>query len=289
MVNAAILVKANLALHIIQALWSVVVMGVVIASMSAKGPASGAIKYMFTMCWFAVPALVYLTQAPRFPRTKMFAHPYWVIGVNTIFSILWFAAFVSVAGYTNGGISDGEGKEKDEKIKKEGGCALFPAGTGEDPKACKMNQAAVGLGVILWFFWLGTTGIAGYAAWYFRQHSVSPFEDLSPAGHDIEETTKDAFSSNDEYAPINRDRDEDDGDSRFSPSHHERSGSVTSYDTGYDAHPGNPVPWGGEGSAYNGIGGHGPVAMGGNRRTPSGLSMPIAPDEDYSYRGATTR
>jgi len=104
----------------------------------------------------------------------MFAHPFWVIGVNTIFSvrllilicclslfyargetdgeqILWFAAFVSVASYTNGGISDGEKKEKDEKIKKEGGCALFPAGTGEDPKACKMNQAAVGLGVIMWY------------------------------------------------------------------------------------------------------------------------------------------
>ena len=64
---------------------------------------------------------------------------------------------------------------------------------------------------------------------------------------------------------------------------------MTSYDTGYDAHPGNPVPWGGEGSAYNGIGGHGPVAMGGGKRTPSGLSMPIAPDEDYSYRGASTR
>jgi len=103
----------------------------------------------------------------------MFAHPFWVIGVNTMFSvrfylfavyhffnvrgktdgeqILWFAAFVSVASYTNGGISDGEKKEKDEKVKKEGGCALFPAGTGEDPKACKMNQAAVGLGVIMWY------------------------------------------------------------------------------------------------------------------------------------------
>jgi hypothetical protein len=64
---------------------------------------------------------------------------------------MWFAAFVAVASYTNGGISAGEGKEKDEKIRAQGGCALFPAGTGEGVKACKMNRAAVGLGVILWY------------------------------------------------------------------------------------------------------------------------------------------
>lgn len=50
--NTAVLAKANLALHIVQAVWSVVVMGVVIASMSAKGPASGAAKYMFAMVSF---------------------------------------------------------------------------------------------------------------------------------------------------------------------------------------------------------------------------------------------
>ncbi|KAG0126296.1 hypothetical protein HOY82DRAFT_672698, partial [Tuber indicum] len=84
--------------------------------------------------------------------------------------------------------------------------------------------------------------IAGYATWYFRQHSI-PVQSLSPAGHDIEETTKDAFSSNDEYALISKDLGEDDSDNRFS-SHHRRSGSVTSY----DAHPSNPIPRGGKGS-----------------------------------------
>lgn len=111
----------------------------------------------------------------------MIAHPYWVIGVNSMISVgrpapllchvyisfslqtmisntkkkkkqlLWFAAFVSVAAYTNGGISDGEKKEKDDKIKAKGGCALFPAGTGEAEKACTMNKTAVGLGVIMWY------------------------------------------------------------------------------------------------------------------------------------------
>src|SRR5207302_2715567 len=38
--------KGQLALHITQVLWSVVEIGVVITSMSAKGRASNAIKYM---------------------------------------------------------------------------------------------------------------------------------------------------------------------------------------------------------------------------------------------------
>jgi len=284
MVSASVLSKANLGLHAAQAIWSVFVMGVVISSLTASGPSSGATKFMFAMIWLSIPGLIYLTQAPRFERTKMFAHPFWVVGVNTIYSIMWFSAFVAIASYTNNGISDGESKEQDEKIRNQGGCALFPAGTGEAVRACKMNRAAVGLGVILWFLWLGTTGIAGYAAWYFHLHSVSPYDDLTPSRQDIEETTKDAFSSTDEYALINKGREErEDEDDHSSHHHHGRNGSVASYDGGYDAHPGNPVPWG-EGSAYNGIGGHGPVAGAG--RKPSGLSMPIAPDDDYGYSGA---
>ncbi|PUU75198.1 hypothetical protein B9Z19DRAFT_1067610 [Tuber borchii] len=163
----------------------------------------------------------------------------------------------SVAGHTNGGIPDGEGKEKDEKCFS--GLELLRSQVM--PLSISANTA-------------------------------SPLRRSSLAGHNIEETTKDAFSSNDEYALINKNPDEDDGDSGFS-SHLRRGGSVTSYDTSYDAHPDNPILWGGKGGAYtstgNGIGGHGPVAMGGNRRTPSGLSMPIASGEDYSYRGAAVK
>ncbi|KAG0633302.1 hypothetical protein HOY80DRAFT_1141522 [Tuber brumale] len=68
-------------------------------------------------------------------------------------------------------------------------------------KAPIVDLVAVGLGVILWIFWLGATAVVGYAAWYFRQHSVS-IRRPSPAGHDIEETTKNAFSSNDELPSL---------------------------------------------------------------------------------------
>lgn len=70
--------------------------------------------------------------------------------VLTIGKIFWFAAFVSLAAYTNKGISNGEKEEKDDKIKEKGGCALFPAGTGETEKACNMNRSGIGLGVFMW-------------------------------------------------------------------------------------------------------------------------------------------
>ena len=68
-----------------------------------------------------------------------------------VHQLFWFAAFIALSVYTNKGISAGESKEKDEKLRKEGGCAVFQAGTGEARKACEMNKSAVGLAVIMWY------------------------------------------------------------------------------------------------------------------------------------------
>ncbi|KAG0124351.1 hypothetical protein HOY82DRAFT_573318, partial [Tuber indicum] len=63
----------------------------------------------------------------------MFAHPYWVIGVNICFLVAFACGKLigsgfsgsrpSVAGYTNGGISGREREGKDEwyGVKKDGG------------------------------------------------------------------------------------------------------------------------------------------------------------------------
>ncbi|KAA8893718.1 hypothetical protein FN846DRAFT_895739 [Sphaerosporella brunnea] len=289
MVNAGAMLKAMLGLHALQAVWSIVVMGVMGASMLQDGPTSGAAKFIFTLCWLNIPTLIYLTMSPRFPRTKNLAHPYWLFGMNTLYAIFWFAAFVALSVYTNNGISVGESKETDQKLKQQGGCAVFKAGTGETEKACTLNKSAVGLSVFMWFLWLATTGIAGYAAWYFKQHTISPFDDYSSPSTEIQETTKDAFSSNDEYAPINRsvtsheDYDEYDVESRPS---HGRSASVASstyHSSAYSygdqpAHPGRALSWAAEREPYAGIGGHAPIAP------VDGATMPDAPD-DYSYRG----
>lgn len=136
------------------------------------------------------------------------------------------------------------------------------------------------------FLWLTTLGIASWAGWYFSKNSVSPFEDLSTPSHDITETTKDAFSSNDEYALINKNRDDyDEEDIESAPGGHYRSQSVASstypQSTYSDAaHPGRPLSWAAERDPYPGIGGHAPIAPHGD------MSMPEGPD-DYSYHGAS--
>lgn len=58
---------------------------------------------------------------------------------------------MSLAVYNNKGISTGMEKEKNADLKKQGGCAVFEAGTGEGSKACEMNKSAVALGAIMWY------------------------------------------------------------------------------------------------------------------------------------------
>ena len=58
---------------------------------------------------------------------------------------------MSLATYNNKGMKEGMEKEKNEDLKKEGGCAVFKAGTGESPRACEMNKPAIGLGAIMWY------------------------------------------------------------------------------------------------------------------------------------------
>lgn len=59
-VNVAILKKAIFGLHIVQAIWTVVLMGVLISSLLQDGPASSSATYMFTMvCVFFFDMLFY--------------------------------------------------------------------------------------------------------------------------------------------------------------------------------------------------------------------------------------
>lgn len=48
-------------------------------------------------CWINVPGLIYLIMCPRFNRTRNFAHPYWLCGINIIY-LVCVAASVVMAG-----------------------------------------------------------------------------------------------------------------------------------------------------------------------------------------------
>lgn len=81
-----------------------------------------------------------------FERTKRFAHPYAFATVDLLYTVLWFAAFISVATWTNDGIKAGEDKLKEEKKENKKGCAAF--GYGSESK-CTISRASIWFGVVI--------------------------------------------------------------------------------------------------------------------------------------------
>lgn len=99
-----------------------------------------------SQCWLCIPALIYLTATPIFEKTKRFAHPYAFATIDLLYTIFWFAAFISVATWTNDGIKAGEAKLKEEKKEGKKGCAAF--GYGSESK-CTISRASIWFGVLI--------------------------------------------------------------------------------------------------------------------------------------------
>ena len=77
-------------------------------------------------------------------RAQRFANAYAFLAVDTLFTLLWFAAFIAVATYNAGGIKDGA---TDRKIPSDqGNCTTFKYG---DESKCKASRGAVGVGIVI--------------------------------------------------------------------------------------------------------------------------------------------
>lgn len=83
-----------------------------------------------SQCFLTIPAVIYETMTPRFPRTRKFAHPYGLVAVDAIFMIMWLSAFAAVASFNSSG----------------------KCGSG-----CKLSEATVGLGVFVWYVFLSSS------------------------------------------------------------------------------------------------------------------------------------
>lgn len=92
-------------------------------------------------CWFTIPLLIYQAAIPQFTRTKRFSNAYAHVVIDVLLAIFWFAAFISVATWTNEGIKKGVGRPGNK------GCDAFAFGGG-GPK-CHLSQATIAMGVIL--------------------------------------------------------------------------------------------------------------------------------------------
>lgn len=77
-------------------------------------------------------------------RAARFANAYAFVSLDGLYTILWFAAFISVAMWNANGIKEGA---KDKKIdENDGNCTTFKFGP-EDK--CNLSKATVGMGAVI--------------------------------------------------------------------------------------------------------------------------------------------
>lgn len=128
-------------------------------------------------------------MTPRFPRTQRLAHPYALVTVDFIYTILWLSGFASVASFDSSGLCakkcDSDGKN----------CSIS--------SKCNLGKAVVGLGVFIFLFFALTTAMSVYGIQYWRTNGVLPGASRAPYGSTNDQFDKNAFSTaDDEYGPV---------------------------------------------------------------------------------------
>lgn len=189
--NARVMNKASIIFCVLQALWIPVLIGLVGAAMAQPQKAMGASRYMFALCWFFIPGLIFVSMSPRFERTRPLANPYAILGVNVIYCFLFFVAFIAVAAQ-NGSQKDKSFNSlpEDARKDKKASCSTV---ADDYKKECSLNNTSVALGVFMFLWLLANTLIATYIALYYRVHLITPLEADATDANNIQEHTKDAF------------------------------------------------------------------------------------------------
>ncbi|MCJ1256776.1 hypothetical protein MMC24_004600 [Lignoscripta atroalba] len=225
-------------LHALQALLVFVAWAVTIAIFTQPDSTGSPTTFYFILCWFSVPAFIFLTAIPAFARTKRFANPYALAAVDILFTILWFAALIAVAVWTNSGIKAGEAKKNDEDAK---GCSAF--GYGPE-KTCKLSRVTVNLGVIIFLLFLATSLISAYNLIYYRKNGHLPNATPEFSDPTSNEAQKYAFSSNPNDEPEDHEDGLELGVSR--PPRGRDNGGDEYALLHTETHPGRPLSWGRE-------------------------------------------
>jgi len=200
--------KIKLGVHITQVAFIVVSWVIEIVVFNKASSIDGRPGWYFGLCFLTIPAIIYLTMTPRFPRTRKFGPPLAFTIVDILFAFLWISAFASQASYNSSGKCKG---------------------------ACGASKAIVGMGVFIWLFWCLTALMSVYGYIYFRREGYLPGASRAPHNANMIDPDKEAFSTaphDDEYAPVHN------VDEHELPDHHEGSGygaGSSSVGGGYDA------------------------------------------------------
>ncbi|KAG9248224.1 hypothetical protein BJ878DRAFT_489092 [Calycina marina] len=251
----------KLALHCVQALLIFVAWAVEIAVFKATDSSiDGRPGWHFGLCFLTVPAIIFLTMVPRFPRTRKLANPYVMAAIDGVFCVFWLSAFASVASWNSAG----------------------KCGDG-----CGTSKAVVAISVVIWLLWVATTLMSLYAVTYFMREGYYPGLSRAPTNAQMIDPDKDAFSTaphDDVYAPVQHDDHEIHNMGGPLDSHNYNSAPT------YDGPP--QIPGGAYSEASNmggGLGGHTYESHGAGRYVSPSVEEETAYNpyggHDTSYRG----
>lgn len=87
--------------------------------------------------------MIYLVMTPMWARAVRFANVFAMLGVDAVYTIFWFSAFIALAAFNNNGKDQGA---KDRNIGGQGNCTTYAYGR---IRKCELANAAVGFGVVI--------------------------------------------------------------------------------------------------------------------------------------------
>ncbi|TVY55863.1 hypothetical protein LSUE1_G008701 [Lachnellula suecica] len=239
----------KLAVHVLQGALIFATFCLDIAVVRSSATVDGRWGWNFAACFITIPALVYLTMTPRFPRTRKLANPYAMAAVDGLFCIIWLSAFATVANWNS---------------------------TGKCGDGCKVSKAVVGLGVFIWLFWVLTTFISLYSVVYYKREGYLPGASRAPTNAAMIDPDKEAFSTaphDDEYAPVHHTDEE----------HEDIHNSVPQYGSQGSRYGGGEPQFGSQESHY---GGAAESHYDGSYSGAGGYVPPTVHDEPTGYSGA---
>lgn len=83
-------------------------------------------------------------MVPMWSRAARFANAYAFLSIDAVYTVLWFAAFISIAMWNSKGLREGAKEENGDE--DNGNCTTFKFG----PEAkCKLSRATVGMGAVV--------------------------------------------------------------------------------------------------------------------------------------------
>ncbi|KAJ9661714.1 hypothetical protein H2201_006385 [Coniosporium apollinis] len=226
--------------HGLQALMVFIAGCIMLAVFTKEGSTGSPSKYYFAMCFFTIPALIYQVMVPLWTRAVKFANAYAFAAVDVLYTIFWFAAFISVATWNAAGIRQGA---KDRNIDKDSGnCTTFAYGT---EGKCKLSRATVGFGIVIFLLFLLTSAISAYYLIKFRKDGTLPVHAHGGATNNpqtLEAGNKDAWSAN--VDELEHDADEGTQPHRSGSREDDEYALLHSTETYDGRHPGRPLSWG---------------------------------------------